>query len=462
MNIILFNNILNYDLDGPFSEYTFSIRLASENNWTKIFTDKAILEYKKFMYLAATANAMVSPSEIVDIVWHQHLIFTQSYKEFCNILGKQIQHIPSTHNREEFEKFKQAKERTTQLYEAAFGEQPSDIWEKFGMYDSLNLEKSSIQLNRVLTIGIIGSVLLSVPTYFLLQPVFKAIGNPDFLLWYIGFAAFLFMVLEIFNRDYLSGLLKKVDKDAFLLNLHPLELIFSKSKNISTVINGVVNQLVLSKQIDVSSDFKLSKSKNRKTALSTEMKQVMEVVKTLGKTHYPNILKSAAGKPVFQNISKSITTFQAYFNNSKAFISLFILNFVTLSLLFIFGLTRFITGFMAEKPIIFIMLTLLVFVVMIVLFLNRLTHFFIKKTIPNSYKKERKQSRETSDDYMDWEWDYFLLESAVLAPAFIPIVDYVDEHSNNNGGSCGTSCGSSCGSSCGGGSCGGGCGGCGG
>jgi hypothetical protein len=76
MNNYLYNKILDFDFDGSFSEYTFSIRLASENSWTKNFTKKAILEYKKFMYLAATTNAMVSPPEIVDIVWHQHLIFT--------------------------------------------------------------------------------------------------------------------------------------------------------------------------------------------------------------------------------------------------------------------------------------------------------------------------------------------------------------------------------------------------
>ena len=104
MDEFLWNNILAFELDSPMSEYGFSTRLAAENYWTKDFAAKAILEYKKFMYLAATSDFMVSPSEIVDIVWHQHLIFTQSYVDFCNLLGKQIQHIPSTHNKEECKK----------------------------------------------------------------------------------------------------------------------------------------------------------------------------------------------------------------------------------------------------------------------------------------------------------------------------------------------------------------------
>jgi hypothetical protein len=98
------------------------------------------------MYLAATSDFMVSPSEIVDKVWHQHLVFTQSYKEFCNIIGKQIHHIPSTHNRAEFEKFNQAKERTVKFYNNIFGQQPKNIWEYNGIFESLNLEKANFKL----------------------------------------------------------------------------------------------------------------------------------------------------------------------------------------------------------------------------------------------------------------------------------------------------------------------------
>ena len=121
MNKELWDNILQFEFDDRLSEYGFATRLANENFWTKAFTELAILEYKKFMYLAATSEMMVSPSEIVDTVWHQHLIFTTSYQSFCEMTGKQIQHIPSTHNRDEFEKFSQAKERTQKLYSSIFG-----------------------------------------------------------------------------------------------------------------------------------------------------------------------------------------------------------------------------------------------------------------------------------------------------------------------------------------------------
>ena len=91
MNQELWKNIEAFDLDDPPAEYGFSIRLAHENFWTREFTTQAIVEYKKFMFLAATSDFMVSPSAIVDTVWHQHLIFTQSYQDFCTVLGKHIQ-----------------------------------------------------------------------------------------------------------------------------------------------------------------------------------------------------------------------------------------------------------------------------------------------------------------------------------------------------------------------------------
>ena len=123
------------------------------------------------MYLAAISDFMVSPSAIVDTVWHQHLIFTQSYANFCTLIQKQVQHIPSTHNRSEFEKFKQAKDRTSQLYNDVFGEQPKEIWEYADMYESLELPKAKIKIRTFILIGILTFAALLMPSYYLLKPI---------------------------------------------------------------------------------------------------------------------------------------------------------------------------------------------------------------------------------------------------------------------------------------------------
>ncbi|SRR5260221_2678923 len=135
MNQELWKNILDFNLgSGPLSEYGFTTRLENENFWTINFAHDAIIEYKKFMYLAAISDSMVSPSEIVDIVWHQHLIFTQSYEAFCTVLKKKIVHIPSTHQNSDFAQFKLAKERTSALYNEDFGPQPAEFWHYNDIY----------------------------------------------------------------------------------------------------------------------------------------------------------------------------------------------------------------------------------------------------------------------------------------------------------------------------------------
>jgi len=102
MNQQLWKRIQEFKFDKSYKDYGFAIRLATENNWSLNFTERSLLEYKKFMYMAATGGKMVSPSEIVDMIWHQHLIFTNSYKEFCKLLNKNIEHIPSTHDSDEY------------------------------------------------------------------------------------------------------------------------------------------------------------------------------------------------------------------------------------------------------------------------------------------------------------------------------------------------------------------------
>ena len=90
----IWNDTLAFEFDSKNDNYGFTVRLAKENYWTYEFTQKAILEYKKFMFLAAINDEMVSPSEIVDTVWHQHLIFTKSgkFNEACRATDI-VQHV---------------------------------------------------------------------------------------------------------------------------------------------------------------------------------------------------------------------------------------------------------------------------------------------------------------------------------------------------------------------------------
>lgn len=230
MDKILWEKIQEYDLDKPYSQYGFSTRLEKDNYWTKDFTQKAILEYKKFMYLAGTSELMVSPSEIIDIVWHQHLTFTKSYEDFCRVIGKKIHHIPSTHNRDEADRFKQAKEHTNNLYKETFGRQPEEIWKYASMYESLELPKAKYKLRTFIIIGLLVFAALILPFYFFLSPVYPLIEGPEFMLCYIIISIAVFISLLLFDRFYFTKLMRGFKEFSFIKHLQPSEVLYLETK----------------------------------------------------------------------------------------------------------------------------------------------------------------------------------------------------------------------------------------
>jgi hypothetical protein len=456
MNQELWKKILAFDFDHPPSEYGFTTRLEHENFWTCAFANQAILEYKKFMFLAATSDFMVSPSEIVDTVWHQHLIFTQSYQDFCALLGKQIQHIPSTHNAEDFQKFHQAKERTTLFYERDFGKQPEDIWSYAGMFESLNLEKAKFKIRTFLVIGILAFICCTVPAYFLLRPIYSEIENPNFIIGFIAIVGVTTFFLERFNNSKLNKIVSGFSKASFVYNLQPFELVFLETQRLANVINGTVNELVENGTIAINNNnVELVK---RAATINKEQLQVTTILSSLGSTYYPNLLKNLVIKPIFKNIPNSMDAFKKYFNKSKKFGFLFYTNFIILGVLLLLAFTRIVTGVLRDKPVFEIVVVTIALAIGIHFYLQRLTEQIATGIIPNLYKQEILPKIEIKTN---WQWDYFLYGTAALTTSFIPLANFSEKRNGVNGSdgyvadSSGweTSCGSSC-SSCGG--CGGG------
>jgi uncharacterized protein (TIGR04222 family) len=127
----LWSAIQQFPLDDPNAELNFSRKLSAQQKWSAAFTQKAIDEYRKFIFLCCIAPKGASPSTVVDEVWHLHLTYTHSYWiEFCkNTLGKDIHHYPSKGGSEEDHKHEQWYTDTLQLYETVFeSPPPADIW----------------------------------------------------------------------------------------------------------------------------------------------------------------------------------------------------------------------------------------------------------------------------------------------------------------------------------------------
>jgi uncharacterized protein (TIGR04222 family) len=440
-------SVLAYDLDKPTSEYGFSTRLAKENYWTKKFTESAIIEYKKFMYLAATSDLMVSPSEIVDIVWHQHLVFTQSYQEFCNILGKPIQHVPSTHNKVDFEKFKAAKERTLNLYQKTFGEPPHDIWNFKSMYETLNLPKANIKVRSFILFGLFVFAALCIPAYWLLRPLYVNIESKDFLFNYVLLAIGVIVLLRLYNRVQVSRILKGVHPTSFLFKLTALEVACMKSGNMDAVIIGTLNQLAKDNKISIR-DKGLESAPDARGD-SVEEYQALDIIKARQKVTYESLLDTLRTKPIFSNTKNALDAFQKYFVKSKKFGALFYLNFLVLGLLLMLGFIRMITGVMRDKPVTEIGILLFILLVVIVTMLARLPRKLGIRAVADFYKKNL--SKLNADK--SWDWNYAMHGSSMLIPAMVTLVAVNTSSDSGSSSSDSSSCGSSC-SSCGG--CGGG------
>lgn len=445
MDHVLWNKIREFDLDAPFSEYGFSTRLADENYWTKYFTVKAIVEYKKFMYLAVTSELMVSPSEIIDTVWHQHLIYTQSYSDFCDLIGKNVQHIPSTHNKVDAEKFRLAKERTKKLYTESFGEQPKEIWNYSGMYESLELEKANWKIRSFILVGLFAFAGLSIPFYFLLKPLYVQIDNPEFIQLWLIIALTTIILLELYNRKYLLKTVQQFHKSSFIHDLTAQELIYLKTQRIHDVVHLTMNQLVEQNKVFVHEDHTIEKN-NYSNPSNLEEFQVFEVNDFFRKTTYLNILRSLVQKPIFSNIRDSMEALKKYFTKSKRFGRLFYLNFSVLGFLLLLLFIRFSSGLLRDKPIVYVTVTLIIFSFISAVFLIRLTNITTSTIIPNFYKQQVLPVRKIDGDV---QWQYFLIGSAVLATSFIPTMQHANrQYASSDGGGTSSSCTSSCGSSC--------------
>lgn len=127
----LWQRIQGFSLDAENAAFPFSKKLAKEENWSLEFTRKAIEEYKKFVYLCCISSNGASPSEIVDKVWHMHLIYTQNYwEDFCpNILKRSLHHHPSNGGILEKSKHENWFSETLENYKQIFQQEaPNDIW----------------------------------------------------------------------------------------------------------------------------------------------------------------------------------------------------------------------------------------------------------------------------------------------------------------------------------------------
>ena len=96
-------------------------------SWTQQHTDSVAREYFKFLNLRKN-NAKLSPSDDVDRFWHQHILNTRHYREFCfRHLGKFLDHNPEDAN-DQVARSKRLR-KTMNMYRDVYKQAPpSSIW----------------------------------------------------------------------------------------------------------------------------------------------------------------------------------------------------------------------------------------------------------------------------------------------------------------------------------------------
>ncbi len=120
-----------YTIGPATTQFSFAARLGRENGWSLAHTQRVLEEYRRFCFLAATAECTVTPSDAVDQAWHLHLTYTRDYwQHFCpEVLDRELHHGPTAGGTGEQHRFYAQYAATLRAYQAAFGHAPpADLW----------------------------------------------------------------------------------------------------------------------------------------------------------------------------------------------------------------------------------------------------------------------------------------------------------------------------------------------
>lgn len=100
-------------------------RLTSVKGLSPGQSREALVEVIKFLSLCALSERTLTPSKIVDDIWHELILFTRTYHDMCyQYFGKFIHHQPSANTGKEHRQF----QHTLTLYQNTFGALNEAFW----------------------------------------------------------------------------------------------------------------------------------------------------------------------------------------------------------------------------------------------------------------------------------------------------------------------------------------------
>jgi hypothetical protein len=125
----LWRRIEAHDFE-PDTPLNFTRRLARDRDWTLAEGRAAVGAYRRFCFLAAVSPTPVTPSEAVDEVWHQHLIYSRDYWDvWCGqVLQRKLHHDPTPGGPDAQQNYRTLYAETLALHERFFGPPDAVLW----------------------------------------------------------------------------------------------------------------------------------------------------------------------------------------------------------------------------------------------------------------------------------------------------------------------------------------------
>lgn len=110
------------DFQGNVHAHLQNVKRRLQRQWNEDFVNAAVTEYAKFLHLHKTyPDTTLVPGKMVDIVWHEHILHTQNYTDFCQeVFGSYLHHEPKDLSAKEA----YSSDATHELYEKTFGYSP--------------------------------------------------------------------------------------------------------------------------------------------------------------------------------------------------------------------------------------------------------------------------------------------------------------------------------------------------
>lgn len=91
---------------------------------------RGVSEVVKFLYLCSTGSSALTPSNQVDQIWHQLILFTRAYGRLCkDHFGEFIHHQPSDDREQDRNQY----QFTLLRYRQTFGVPHTDYWTDAGI-----------------------------------------------------------------------------------------------------------------------------------------------------------------------------------------------------------------------------------------------------------------------------------------------------------------------------------------